>query len=199
MKRHSILVLLILFLGPQLFSLDYSSEFKQAEAIFNSANQPQSIPMFEKLILALESEAKTRDLTQEQRLLIAKSYDLLGQAHFNNDEEADAGTSFLKLIEWNPDYKMNEDLVSAKIVALFEETKRDNLAMLTIRTNPEGANVYLDGRNIGPTNFENQSVVKGKHKLEIRLDGYRPVSREIDIPLGAMQEITVQLAKSPSS
>jgi hypothetical protein len=197
MKRNYIFVLLMLFVGTKLFGLNYSSEFKQAEVVFNSANQPQSIPMFEKLILSLETQAKERDLTEEERLLIAKSYDLLGQAHFNNDEELKAGSSFLKLIEWNPDYKMNEDLVSPKIVALLEETKRDNLAMLTIRTNPEGALVYIDGRNIGATNFENESVVKGKHKLEIRLDGYQPVSREIDIPVGAMQEITVQLARLP--
>ncbi|HSE40147.1 MAG TPA: PEGA domain-containing protein [Acidobacteriota bacterium] len=172
--------------------------FKEAENIFNSANQIDSISMFQSLISVLESEAHQRELNKNERQILTTSYDLLAQAQYNNNEQANAEHSLLKLIEWNADYKMNEDLVSKKIIDLLNQIKRDNLAMLTVSSTPEGATVLLDGRIFGVTNFENQSVTKGKHKLEVRLDGYQRVAREIEIAPGEMREITIQLGKALS-
>lgn len=199
MLRTCWILILMLFLFSHSFAAELSVEFKEAEDLFNSSNQLQSIPMFEKLIQTLETEASQRDLTNDERLLLARSCDLLGQAQFNNNEQAAASAAFLKLLEWDPDYKMNEDLVSKKILDLFNVIKRDNLAMLTVRSNPEGATVFLDKRNLGTTNLENESVTKGTHKLEIRLNGYQSVVHDIEIPVGAMKEISVQLAKDASS
>jgi hypothetical protein len=198
MKQKLVLIVFLFLACGKLLAADYSIEFKEAENIFNSARQNSSIPLFQSLISIMESEARQRQLDKNECRILTTSYDYLAQAQFNNNEQADAEQSLLKLIEWNADYQMNEELVSKKIIDLFDTIKRDNLAMLTVLTTPEGAAVSLDGRIIGTTNFENQSVVKGKHKLEVRLEGYQPVSKEIEIAPGEMREITIQLGKALS-
>ena len=192
-----IVIALLLFVFSWSFATDYSVQFEEAQAKFNSAYQTESIPMFEKLLLNLETKAKQEGLDEKEIGFLTRSYDMLGQAQFNNNDQSSAKTAFLKLLEWNPDYQMDEELVSKKIVDLLNIVKRDNLAMLTILSTPPGASVFLDGRNFGSTNIENQYILKGKHKLELRLPGYQSEVREIEIPANSMKEITVQFAEDP--
>jgi tetratricopeptide (TPR) repeat protein len=152
--------------------------------------------MLESLINSIEKESKQRTLTKEEQSVIEKSYDLLGQAQFNENQPAKARSAFRKLIEWNPDYRMNEDLVSEKIINLYNAEKRESLAMLTVRSKPSGATVRLDGRELGVTNLENVSILNGKHLLQIQLEGYQTQNKAFEVQTGALQEISVILAQS---
>lgn len=176
-------------------SKDWSDRFSEAQQKFESRQQDESIPMLERLIQSIENESKQRTLTKDEQSIIEKSCDLLGQAEFNRNEQAKAKSAFRKLIEWNPDYKMNEDLVSQKITKLFESEKRGSLAMLTVRSTPTGATVRLDGRELGITNLENVSILNGKHLLQIQLQGYRSQTKGFEVQTGAMKEISVMLAE----
>ena len=175
-------------------SKDWSYRFSQAQTKFESRQQNESIPMFERLIQSIEIESKQRTLTADEQSIIEKSCDLLGQAEFNRNEQAKARSAFRKLIEWNPDYKMDEDLVSQKIIKLFESEKHGSLAMLTVRSTPTGATVRLDGRELGVTNLENVSILNGKHLLQVQLQGYRTQTKGFEIQTGDMKEISVVLA-----
>jgi tetratricopeptide (TPR) repeat protein len=176
-------------------SKDWNDRFSEAQQKFESRQQDESIPMLERLIQSIENESKQRTLTKDEQSIIEKSYDSLGQAEFNRNEQAKAQSAFRKLIEWNPDYKMNEDLVSQKIIKLFESEKRGSLAMLTVRSTPTGATVRLDGRELGVTNLENVSILNGKHLLQIQLQGYRTQTKGFEIQTGAMREISVVLTE----
>lgn len=176
-------------------SQDWSNRFSEAQSKFESRQQSESIPMFESLIQSIENESRQRALTEDEQSIMEKSYDLLGQAQFNRNEQAKARSAFRKLIEWNPDYKMNEDLVSQKIITLFNSEKRESLAILSVRSTPTGATVRLDGRKLGITNLENVSILNGKHLLQIQLQGYRTQTKGFEIQTGAMQEISVVLAE----
>ena len=44
---------------------------------------------------------------------------------------------------------------------------------LTVESRPAGANVLLDGRAIGTTPLNSQSVPAGLHAIRLELDGYR--------------------------
>jgi tetratricopeptide (TPR) repeat protein len=179
----------------QAQSKDWNELFNEAQKRFESIQQTGSIPMFESLIRSIESESKQRSLTKEEQSIIEKCYDLLGQAEFNRNEQSKARSAFRKLLEWNPDYKMNEDLVSKKIINLFNSEKRDSVAMLTVRSTPPGATVRLDGRELGITNLENVSILNGKHLLQIQLQGYKSQTNAFEIQPGSMKEISVVLAK----
>jgi hypothetical protein len=190
---------LFLLLTAWSFATEHSLQFEQAQARFSSPQQSESIPMFEKLIMSLETKAQKEGLDEKELSFLTSSYDFLGQAQFNNNDQAAAGAAFMELLKWDPDYEMDEDLVSKKIIDLLSEIKRDNLVLLTVRSTPEGALILLDGRTLGSTNLENQYILKGKHKLEVRLTGYQPQVTEIEIPAGSMKEITVQFAKNPAN
>jgi hypothetical protein len=196
---NKICALFLLLLSSWSYAVEYSIQFEEAQARFNSPDQTESIPMFQKFIVSLETKAQQEGLNEKELSLLTSSYNLLGQAQFNNNDQAGASAAFLELLKWNPDYELDEDLVSKKIIDLLSEIKRDNLVLLTVRSIPEGAMVLLDGRNLGSTNLENQYILKGKHKLEVRLTGYQPQMTEIEIPAGSMKEISVQFAKNPAN
>ena len=61
-----ILISLFLLSFTLSFAADYSVQFEEAQAKFNSADQTESIPMFEKLILNLETEAKQEELNEKE-------------------------------------------------------------------------------------------------------------------------------------
>jgi tetratricopeptide (TPR) repeat protein len=116
-------------------SQGWSDQLNQARSKFESRQQSECIPVLENLINSIEKESQQRTLTKEEQSIIEKSYDLLGQAQFNENQQAKARLAFRKLIELNPDYKMNEDLVSQKIIKLFDAVKRETPRI--VKTQPE--------------------------------------------------------------
>ena len=45
---------------------------------------------------------------------------------------------------------------------------------VSVSTSPEGANVYLDDKEIGKTPIDYYKVVYGEHTIKVELDGYKP-------------------------
>jgi hypothetical protein len=54
------------------------------------------------------------------------------------------------------------------------------MPILVVRSTPVGAEVSLDGRPVGKTPF-NQAVMGGAHKLEVKLGGFAPFQRDIEL------------------
>lgn len=52
---------------------------------------------------------------------------------------------------------------------------------LTITTQPEGAAVYVDGSYAGVTPYRRALVDEGTYALRIELDGFHPVTQDIDV------------------
>ncbi len=62
---------------------------------------------------------------------------------------------------------------------------------LTVRSVPEGANVYVDGENVGTTPVRLPNVMPGSHRLLLTLQGYGDISRTVDIASGSESEVSV--------
>lgn len=71
-------------------------------------------------------------------------------------------------------------------------TGRSNV---TIRSSPPGANVYLDGGNVGKTPVMLQGVAAGTHNLLLTMQDYSDVSQKIEVTAGSDKEITIDLGK----
>ncbi len=52
---------------------------------------------------------------------------------------------------------------------------------LTVTTQPEGALVYLDGQYQGSTPFQQELVNQGIYALRIELDGFHPVTQDVEV------------------
>jgi hypothetical protein len=52
---------------------------------------------------------------------------------------------------------------------------------LSIKTEPDGANVYIDGKNYGTTPIEIYDIEIGKHEVLITKEGYKSLIKEVEI------------------
>lgn len=102
---------------------DWGKTFAAAETAFNSRAQYSSVSLFQDLIQKITQEKSKRALSDSELTLLYKSYDYMGQAYYNHGEFAPAYQGYSKLLELNPGYKLNEDLVSPKIVKFVEDIR----------------------------------------------------------------------------
>lgn len=59
-------------------------------------------------------------------------------------------------------------------------------ALLQFDSQPSGADVYVDGRNIGSRTATKQTVVTGTHTVKMSKNGYRDWNRTLDLPAGTL-------------
>lgn len=177
---------------------NWTKTFQEAETAFNSDTPGNSIPIFQNLITEITEQKVKRGLTDPEQLMLLRSLDYLGQAFYGEGQQDQAQIVFLKLIELNPNYQMNEDLVSPKIISFVSKIKNENLGLLTIQSEPTGATVKLDGNSIGTTDMEQYYGLKGDHNLEISKPGFLSQSATITIVPQKTQKLKYKLERSSS-
>lgn len=75
-----------------------------------------------------------------------------------------------------------------------------SVGSLSIRVQPGGAEILIDGeRWEGPSGDERLivQVSEGRHRIEIRKEGYEPFSAEKDVRPGVTESVNVSLARRP--
>lgn len=65
--------------------------------------------------------------------------------------------------------------------------------IIVIRSNPEGATVYLDGRNVGATPFQVPKAGVGKHTVRVEKSLYHDYLEEITLQPDGIAQIVAQL------
>ena len=90
------------------------------------------------------------------------------------------------------------DLQRKKITAEFGKpiplafTNKTRSGRLAVHTTPDGADVVLDGENVGTAPLEIE-VAAGRHRVGARMRGYRTNTQMIDIPDGDTAQWTPEL------
>lgn len=59
-------------------------------------------------------------------------------------------------------------------------------ALLQLDSNPGGADVYIDGQNIGSRTATKQTVIAGTHTIKMTRAGYQDWNRTLDLPAGTL-------------
>jgi len=54
-------------------------------------------------------------------------------------------------------------------------------SLLVVRSNPPGAQVYLDDLYVGTTPMSREGVLPGTHRVRINREGYQPVARTVEV------------------
>ena len=176
----------------------WTQAFQAAEKVFNSETQNDSIALFQNLIADITAEKVKRSLSDAEKLMLVRSLDYLGQAFFLEDQASQAREVFLKLIELEPNYKMNEDLVSPKIIDFVEKIKAENLGILSVTSDPAGATIKIDGNPAGTTNVASLYCLKGEHDIEVGKSGFFPKKDTISVAPGKTQRLNYKLDRSSS-
>jgi hypothetical protein len=74
------------------------------------------------------------------------------------------------------------------------------LSQLRVKTDITGVDVLIDGREMGQTPLSLGSIPPGKHRIELRKEGYETAVREVEVVAGAaMLTITVAMKSRPAA
>lgn len=182
----------------EAMQIQWATAFQEAEKVFNSENQTSCIPMFEGLITQITEQKVKRGLTDPEMLLLLRSLDYLGQANYNEGETEKSKLVFLKLMELNPNYQLNQELTSPKIIDFVKKIKEQNLGTITITTEPPGASIKLDGVSAGNSDITGLYSLKGDHDLEISKPGFVSQQSTINVVPGKSQKFNFKLERSSS-
>ena len=172
--------------------------FTDAEAVFNSENQSQSIPLFQDLVAKITAEQSKRPLEDAEKQLLLRSLDYLGQGHFLEGQTEEAKGVFMKMIETDANYRMNEQLVSSKIIDFVREIKTSSLGSLSVKSVPPGATVSIDGVEVGTTDLESVFTIKGTHEVKAERPGYLAQTQTVEVTPGKSQSVSFNLERSSS-
>ena len=114
------------------------------------------------------------------------------------EREEEAKAAYREVLVLSPDYVPDPGQVPSKFRTLFDEA-RDQVSSeasgsLTVKTQPAGANVVMDGLTIGQSPVSRDNIPAGMHALLIQLDGHRAIRKPIEVLTGETSEIVENLA-----
>lgn len=66
---------------------------------------------------------------------------------------------------------------------------------LKLTSTPTGAEVWLKGERVGTTPYQATSITPGRYEYELRFNGYKPTSRQIDVAPNQAAQANVALEK----
>ncbi len=108
------------------------------------------------------------------------------------------GTYLVNVSRFNYDLLSTTATVEAGATTEVTATLRPKTGTLSINTTPEGANITLDGMNVGLSPVTEYGVSAGNHTVNATLAGYVPVETEVTVIADQPVTSTIALTKPAS-
>lgn len=138
---------------------------------------------FDEVVSRLDTVIATMTSSPDPDLdVLARAYDLRGQAYFSLDDQEQAGLDFELLLQTRSDYLLAAD-VSPRVLELFESVKRRLVGTLELSM-PQPATVAIDGRIYDVGQQTAISLVQGQHDFAIRQPGFAEDAQQFSINAG---------------
>lgn len=168
---------------------DLQEIFDKAENLFRSAEQPDSVALFDRLIARLESDHVREPLPPELLEMLIRSRAHRAEAHFNLGENDQVSEDFERILQLDPGWHIDPSLVSPKLVKVVDLLRRQTVGEIVVLVEPLDATVTVGGQTIEIVG-QATAVLAGLQPLVIRRPGYGPVEEEIEIR--AARSMTVE-------
>jgi hypothetical protein len=127
---------------------------------------------------------------KESLLLIAVSLSMQG-------DQAGAKAAFLDLLLLDPHVELPRANYEAFVIEQLNKTRQtlDSQARgsLSIKTNPPGANLYLDGKLRGVTPTSQDGLLAGRHLVIVKQPGYENFGKVVTIEGGELLSLNEKL------
>lgn len=163
----------------------------RGEALFNSAQQPDSIEVFSEVIAGVDALVTGADVVP----VLARGLSYRAQALFNLGDESAADADMRRLLQIAPRTRLDPTLVSPKLIELFDALRAEIVGVVALTKYPREARVYVDGREV-ETTLDAIALSEGTHALSVQMLGHTPVQREIQIAAGETLTMDVVLERS---
>jgi tetratricopeptide (TPR) repeat protein len=124
----------------------------------------------------------------------------LGAAHFENGDKREARTTFLRLLTWRSDYRVDVNRYPPALLVAVEDARKEVEKMrrgsLEIRSEPAGAQAYVDGRFIGVTPTFAEGLTIGEHWVTLKREGYKKAVMPATVSAKVQQLVSFVLERS---
>ena len=164
------------------------------QAVVEDAQRLLEAFEFDQVVSRLDSAIEAMVASPDPDLdVLARAYDIRGQAHFNLDDQEQAALDFELLLQARTDYELAADL-SPRIVELFTGVKQRLVGILMI-TMPQAGVVTIDGRTYQVEREAMIELVQGPHEFAIRQPGFRDESQQVSITPGEFTMLTATMER----
>ncbi len=171
---------------------EYRLLLEQATGHLEALDFSEAIDAYTRLIDAYKT-GRIPMVTPDAHELVAKSYEGRALALANLGRNPEASADFESLIRFDPAYAVDLSGISPKIVSLYGDVRKRTVGVITIETDPLGAEVTLNGRSLGPAPITDREVVEGTYALRIVRAGFDPVEEEIVVAAGGRETRQIRL------
>ncbi len=142
----------------------------------------------------IEQNAKAVELENEVRALVEKAEGLIAAADAH-DGRGELLHSLPLFRQYVAGYPLGKHWKRAKDRAAAIEKGLESFVGLMADSDPQGAEVFLDGVSIGRTPCLHPSISPGSHEILMDLKGYNPVKKEVAYEAGARLAVEEKLQK----
>jgi len=171
-----------------------SRDFDAAQATFDSIfTQPDSIPMFSRLISVLQRRVATEPTAADVDLLV-RSLAFRARAQFNNGVEQAAADDIRTLLNVDPNIEVDRILISPRFLDLFDSIYDELIGVIELGVSPADTEIRVDGVLL-EADVISHPVVAGTHVLVLERPGYRAIQEEIEVAAGESVFVDHQLTR----
>jgi hypothetical protein len=150
--------------------------------------------------LQLSVETYTKVLPYIKKAELADAMMALGAAEFEQNEKKQARTTFVRLLTWRQDYKVDVNKFPPAVLEPFESARKEvehaKRGSLEIRSDPPSAQAYVDGRYIGVTPTFGEGLVVGEHFITLKKEGFRKAVMPATVSPKIQEVVNVPLERS---
>lgn len=179
---------------------DITSDIEKYRGILALANQrlddldlPEALARFTEVIDAYKT-GKLPPGTPLTRQIVGGAFEGRARTYANLGRMADAEADFESLLRYEVSWPIDRTRTSPKIVTLFDEVRRRLVGTVTIKTEPPGAAVELNGTPIGRTPIFDRETPAGPYTILIKSDGHEPAREQITVQGGTALEKVIRLS-----
>ncbi|MEW6456024.1 MAG: PEGA domain-containing protein [Acidobacteriota bacterium] len=148
---------------------------------FNKLNDLVAINYFSNAIEACRMLEKTQGLPSDLKIIYEKSLEYRARSNFNLGQNSKVEEDFIELLKINPNYTIDISKVSKSFADLFFNIKDSHMGVLTIKTQPEGCQVFVNDKLFDVTPLVGRELFEGSYKITVKSEGYFPYEEVVYI------------------
>ncbi|MDX1382639.1 MAG: PDZ domain-containing protein [Thermoanaerobaculia bacterium] len=168
--------------------------FEEAEQLFNSRDQPDSIAVFDEFLRQVQEKATLDPPTDEIWDLVARAYFYRAQVNTNLGATEDAASDITQLLAVDPGFTFDRALVSSKLAQQFDTIRNERVAAVLVTVDPPDAKVTVGRWQADLTGMISLPI--GEHTARVERPGYAPVDLPINAESGSGSSFEVVLERT---
>ncbi|HUH02363.1 MAG TPA: PEGA domain-containing protein [Kofleriaceae bacterium] len=141
-----------------------------------------------------------RALAWARKADLARTQFLVGVAHAMLGDRARAEAAFLRLLTWRPAFVIDTSIEPGKVFPAWEGARAQLARLpggsLDIRSTPDRALAYVDGRFVGFTPTATEGLSQGTHYVTLKKVGYERAVVEVEVSGKVNRKASAELVAS---